>query len=96
VASCCECGDEPSGSFATELVHGVWLKGKLDGLDLFHGPNRSVGYPWSIEKKATLHLCCIVLVTIHFSVELRFVPLTSRNTPLSTDHELILSLCKRP
>jgi hypothetical protein len=96
VAGCYECGDEPLGSCATELVHGVLLKGKLGGLDLFHGPNRSVGYPWSIEKKATLHLCYIVLVTINFSVELRFVPLTTRNMPLFTDHELIPAGCKRP
>jgi hypothetical protein len=35
VAGCCECGDEPSGSGATELVNERYDKTEqLDGLDM--------------------------------------------------------------
>jgi hypothetical protein len=53
VAGCCECGDEPSGSCATELVSSVGPN-RWSGLALFIGSNRTGAFYPMMEADSSL------------------------------------------
>jgi hypothetical protein len=49
VAGCCECGDEPSGSCATELVSQVPVAWPPISLDLTSSDYNLLGRIWCME-----------------------------------------------
>jgi hypothetical protein len=59
VASCCECGDEPSGSYATDTVSSYLLvlspfqHAWRSGIALLHYPGR-IGFAEEKEKRLSV------------------------------------------
>jgi hypothetical protein len=91
VASCCECGDEPSGSCATELVgrnyrNCVWNdmeRNVCTCISVYFRTTLYTHYDIDEFRLMTCFLLCVILFKLYFQVQTTFVRRIS--------YELILS-----